>query len=268
MMKKFYDANAESGETGAAASEATPDAGQDPSKGDPGSGEGNQPGGDKTPEDGGDKKPTIKGLTADLEAKNSEITGLTTKLGRQARSVGTLRGLQDSLKKDPQKTLQALASKTGTKVFFEDPGSKIGDIQKMFAEASDEDKGAIMAQLVGDAKGELRGEFSDITEAIFDQMKSSEHADWDDDAIVDTIAQMETAVDIGKMTKRELKYYAAKGFLAPGAITAAKAEGKAEYIAELQKKNAGELDPGGGGAPGAKEELSFEEVVEQLTGIF
>lgn len=272
MLNKLLHHNpAEASEpaAGAGAPEITTDAGQSVPEGAAGSGEGNQPvEGEKSPEGGGENKPTVKSLTAKLEEQAKSLEDVTSKLGKQSKHVKTLRDLQEALAKDPEKILTVLAKRQGKEVFFQKPGDTAANINKLFSEASDEERGGLLSELFGQLKGELRSEFSSEIEAVYDQAKATEHPDWDDEPIVDTIAGMKTLVDTGKMTQRELQYYAAKGYLSADALEAAKAEGKAEYIAELQKKNQGELSPGAGGmAPSTVKEINFEDVASDLSGI-
>lgn len=251
------------------APEVTPDTEQPPVEGDVESGEGNKLGEGGTTPEGGEKKdePTVKGLTAQLEEQAKKFKDVTTKLGVQSKHVKTLRDLQDALSRNPEKTLTAMAKRHGKTLFFEEPGNTAANISKVFSESSDDERGALMKELYDKLGGDLRTEFRGEIDAVYNSAKASQYPDWDDDPIVETIAGLQAAVDSGTMTQRELMYHASKGYLSADAITAAKAEGKAEYIAELQKKNQEELSPGGISSPSTEKEVSFEDVASSLSGI-
>jgi hypothetical protein len=227
-------------------------------------------GGKETTPSDKDKTPTVEELQEQLSKLTGEHDKLKTKIGKQSEQVGLLKKLNKSLDDDPVGFIKAAAEKKGIKIRIGDEAES--DLRKALKAEDDEGRLAILKKIDEESrdeklKADILKEVGGSFKVIREENLAKAFPDWDD--LAEDRENVELAIVTGSIDRMELTHLAARGKNLAGAIADAKKAGREEYIAELQEKEGGQIDAGGGKKPsgGKEEKTSIVDALDALSSV-
>jgi len=214
---------------------------------------------------------TVESLTAKSKEQADEIARLTKKLGQSGNEKGELIKAMKRYQDDPIKAAQEILKKAGGK--FKIVGSgELGDDDITKALSTDDDdvrqdalKKMSDAKFKDDITAGVFKELSPVLKTLVESNLKSRYPDYDDHG--DFREEMRVLHQSGHLSTEELLHLAVRGKGLPGAVEAAKKEGRDEYIEELRKKQEAEVGAGSGKdgkASGDKDTTDVGELAEKL----
>jgi len=257
----FYWLHRDEGEAGGAPPAADPNT--DPNATNAGEGGAGEGEGGKAPELTPDQQ--IEKLTKERDDWTTKHADIAKKLGEQSGHIKTLKDLSRSMTQTPDKLIENIAKSAGLNVTI-NRGTSV-DLAKTFAEGDAGEQAKAIADSQAAGREDILNQVKAIIDPVAEHQTATKYPDWDDlGDFRDSLQAQHTA---GNVPDRELYHLAARGANVESAIKAAREDAVKEYIADLTKKEQGQIAGASPSErPGAKEaQLKIENVLGELAGL-
>ncbi len=162
------------------------------------------------------------------------------KFGKQTAQVGALKKFTDAIKSDPLSVIKTIMKQSG--LSEADLAGKGVDVKKMLEPEGGERTAEAIQASTQDVEKRLLDKVAKLLAPVNEHVLSTRYPDWDN--MGDTRDVLNLAVKSGGMQTDELYHLAARGASMQQIIEDAKEEAVAEYVADLNKKGKGQIDPG------------------------